>query len=94
MLASRQERGSGEDIWVPEGDFASPDALIDETLPGIVLKNQVAQQGVVRVQEALRFGRRRPGLPLEQVVHRHHRLAADGNTTKQQQRQDQESCRY
>ena len=91
MLAGGQEGRAGKEIGVPERDFAGEEAVDKEAFPGVIFDDQVGEQGVLGHGRSHFFGRSRPGRPLEEIIDRQHRLAAQRDAAKQQKRQDQKS---
>jgi len=79
MLACRQKWQASEDVGIPERNLMSFDGLNDETLPDVILQDQVAQELVVGHGNAELIGKGAPGLKGEQVVGGEQGFAADDN---------------
>ena len=92
VLAGGQEGHAGEQVGIPERNGALSQALLNEIFPGVVLQDEVAEEVVLRVFDAQFGGVVGPGLPLEEVICRQHRFAANGDATIEQKRQDEVAC--
>ncbi len=89
MLAVGQERRAGEQVRVPEWDFAAGGAGQHNLLPCIVLDDEVADKGVMGHGGGELVGRGLPRRPLEQVVGRQVGARADRDLGIEQQRQNE-----
>ncbi len=90
MLPVGQEGVPGEDIRVPERQLAAADRLDEETLPGVVLQDQVSDQVILRKGHPQVGGRRPVGLKQEEAVGRHQRPGPQRHRREQQERQQDE----
>ncbi len=89
MLAVGQEGSPGKQVRVPQGNFTAGGAGEHKLLPGIVLDDEVADEGVMGNGGGELVGRGSPRRPLEKVVGRQHGARAERDPGIEQQRQDE-----